>query len=214
LTKKNKKAIFSTMEIVMATRNRKKVEEISRIFEEQGGCKDGRIVFLTLADFPSCPEVEEDADTFEGNAVKKALATARYTGRAAVADDSGLEVYVLNNAPGVLSARYAGTEADDRANNEKLLGAMENIPDARRGGRFVCCIAFALPNGTVRTFTGFSEGTIALELRGSSGFGYDPLFYPKGNLKTFAEMLPREKDALSHRKKALEQFKDFLEALV
>src|SRR5271157_6028274 len=189
------------MEIVLATRNKKKVEEISRIF------KGGGTVFLTLNDFPSCPEVEEDADTFEGNAGKKALTVARCTGKAAVADDSGLEVYELNDAPGVLSARYAGPDADDRANNEKLLAAMKHLPDGRRGGRFVCCIAFALPNGILRTFTGYSEGAIGYQLHGVSGFGYDPLFYPKGHSKTFAEMLPEEKDALSHRKKALEQLK-------
>ena len=196
------------MEIVLATRNRKKVEEISRIF------KDNRVFFLTLDDFPSCPEVEEDAGTFEGNAVKKALTIARCTGKAAIADDSGLEVYALNNAPGVLSARYSGPDADDRANNEKLLAAMRRLPDGRRGGRFVCCIAFALPNGTVRTFTGFSEGTIGRQECGKSGFGYDPLFYPKGYSKTFAEMLPEEKDLLSHRKMALSQLKAFLEASV
>ncbi|MGD0282837.1 MAG: RdgB/HAM1 family non-canonical purine NTP pyrophosphatase [Dissulfurispiraceae bacterium] len=200
----NEKAIFTTMEIVLATRNRKKVEEISRIFKG--------ILLLTLDDFPSCPEVEEDADTFEGNAVKKALTIARCTGRAAIADDSGLEVYALNYAPGVLSARYAGPDADDRANNEKLLGEMKQLPDEKRGGRFVCCIAFALPDGTVRTFTGFAEGTIGNRITGGSGFGYDPLFYPKGYSKTFAEMLPEEKDSLSHRKMALSQLKSFLEA--
>src|SRR5208282_3505795 len=98
------------MEIVLATRNRKKVEEISRIFKDSG------IVFLTMDDFPSCPEVEEDAGTFEGNAVKKALTIARCTGKAAIADDSGLEVNGLHGAPGVRSARYAGPEADDTAN--------------------------------------------------------------------------------------------------
>ncbi len=208
LTKKKEQAIFTTMEIVLATRNRKKVEEISRIFKGSG------IVFLTLDDFPSCPEVEEDAGTFEGNAVKKALTIARCTGKTAIADDSGLEVYELDNAPGVLSARYSGPDADDMANNEKLLVAMEHLPDGRRGGRFVCCIAFALPNGTVRTFTGLSEGTIGKQLRGRSGFGYDPLFYPNGYSKTFAEMLPKEKDLVSHRKMALSQLKAFLEASV
>lgn len=200
--------IFTVVEIVLATRNRKKVEEIRRIFEGRSS-----VVFLTLDDFPACPEVVEDADTFEGNAVKKALSVAACTGRPAVSDDSGLEVFALNNAPGVLSARYAGPEASDTANNEKLLAAMKQLPGDRRGGRFVCCIAFATPDGTVRTFTGYLEGTIG-EPRGSSGFGYDPLFYPAGHGKTFAEMLPGEKDSLSHRKKALEQLKTFLETTV
>jgi len=192
------------MDIVLATRNRKKSEEIRRLFE------GGEIHFLTLDDFPSCPEVEEDAGTFEGNAVKKASTIARCTGKAVIADDSGLEVYTLKNAPGVLSARYAGAVADDTANNEKLLAALNHLPEGKRGGRFVCCVAFALPDGTVKTFTGFSEGTIGRELRGESGFGYDPLFYPQGHMKTFAEMLPEEKDKLSHRKQAMEQLKSYL----
>lgn len=196
------------MEIVLATRNKKKVEEISRIFKGKG------VFFLSLDDFPSCPEVEEDAGTFEGNAVKKALTIARYTGKAAIADDSGLEVYALHGAPGVLSARYAGPDADDRANNAQLLAAMEHLPEGKRGARFVCCIAFALPSGTVKTFTGFSEGTIGREECGRSGFGYDPLFYPIGHRKTFAEMLPEEKDMLSHRKMALEQLRDYWEHFV
>ena len=196
------------MEIVLATRNRKKAAEISRIF------KKGGIVFLTLDDFPSCPEVEEDADTFEGNAIKKALMIARCTGKAAIADDSGLEVYALNNEPGVLSARYAGTGADDKANYEKLLSEMRQLPDEKRQGRFVCCIAFAMPDGSVRTFTGYSEGVIGRQPAGKSGFGYDPLFYPKGHDRTFAEMTPEEKDMLSHRKRALEQLKTYLETFV
>jgi XTP/dITP diphosphohydrolase len=208
LTKKKKRANFIAVEIVLATRNRKKVEEISRIIEDTG------IVFFTLEDFPSCPEVEEDAGTFQGNAVKKALTIARCTGRTAIADDSGLEVYALNNAPGVLSARYAGENANDAQNNEKLLTAMRRIPDGKRGGRFVCCIAFATPDGTARTFTGLAEGTIGHELRGKSGFGYDPLFFPEGHATTFAEMQPGEKDKLSHRRKALDQLKDYLKHIV
>lgn len=201
--------IVTVVEIVLATRNRKKVEEIRRIFEGLSG-----FVFLTLDDFPSCPEVEEDADSFEGNAVKKALSVAAHTGKPAISDDSGLEVYALNNAPGVWSARYAGPGAKDEANNKKLLAEMEQFPDGRRGGRFVCCIAFALPDGGVNTFTGYSEGSIGRQPAGVSGFGYDPLFYPEGHNRTFAEMLPAEKDSLSHRKRALEQLKAYLKTVV
>ncbi|MBF0558279.1 MAG: RdgB/HAM1 family non-canonical purine NTP pyrophosphatase [Nitrospirae bacterium] len=197
------------VEIVLATRNRKKVEEIRRIFEGLTG-----FVFRTLDDFPSCPEVDEDADTFEGNAIKKAITVACSTGMPSIADDSGLEVYALNNAPGVMSARYAGPDGGDGANNDKLLESMKHFTDDRRGARFVCCIAFALPDGNVRTFTGFSEGTIGLQMLGRSGFGYDPLFYPRGHTKTFAEMPPEEKDSLSHRKRALEQLKAYLETSV
>jgi len=194
------------MEIVLATKNRKKIEEISRILKDVA-----RFAFLALDDFPFCPEVVEDSGTFEGNAVKKALTVARCTGRPAIADDSGLEVYALNNAPGVLSARYAAPDEGDIANNEKLLAAMRHLPDEMRGGRFVCCIAFALPNGTLMTFRGDSEGIIGKQPAGSSGFGYDPLFYPEGHCRTFAEMLPEEKDSLSHRKKALDLLKAYLE---
>lgn len=198
------------MDIVLATRNKKKVEEMSRILSGID------VNILTMDDFPSCPEVEEDMDTFEGNAVKKALVIAKCTNKIAVADDSGLEVYALNGAPGVMSARYAGENADDVANIEKLLNEMEDIPDEQRGARFVCCIALSFPykvsGKKVVTFFGFAEGRIGREPRGRMGFGYDPVFYPAGYDETFAEMSPEEKDALSHRGKALEGFKEYMKA--
>lgn len=192
------------MEIVLATKNKKKVEEMSRILSGMD------ITILTLDDFPSCPDVEEDRDTFEGNALKKALSVSKYTNNIAVADDSGLEVYALNGAPGVMSARYAGKNADDIANIGKLLNEMKDIPDEKRGARFVCCIALAYPDGNAETFFGFAEGRIGREPRGRRGFGYDPVFYPSGYDVTFAEMSPEEKDALSHRGKALEKFKAYI----
>lgn len=191
------------MEIVIATRNKKKVEEIQRILTGLP------IVPYSLNDFPGCPEVEEDADTFEGNAVKKAQAVARYTGKPALSDDSGLEVYALNNAPGVFSARYAGPEANDRKNVEKLLSELKGIEETRRGARFVCCIAIAFPDGRVETFTGYAEGTIGFEQKGHNGFGYDPVFYPQGYNRTFAEMSAEEKDALSHRGRALKKLRAY-----
>jgi XTP/dITP diphosphohydrolase len=196
------------MEIVLATRNRKKVEEMVRILDGMD------VAVLTLDDFPSCPEVQEDRDTFEGNAVKKAEAIARCTGRIAVSDDSGLEAYALNNAPGVMSARYAGENANDGSNIERLLEEMKDIPDENRGARFVCCIAIAFPAESsgkrTETFMGFAEGRIGREPRGRMGFGYDPVFYPSGHERTFAEMPPEEKDSMSHRKKALERLRDHL----
>lgn len=191
------------MDVVLATRNIKKVDEISRIL----GNMD--INLLTLNDVPSCPEVEEDAGTFEGNAIKKALVIARCTKKISVADDSGLEVYALGNAPGVMSARYAGENAKDIDNIDKLLVEMEHLPDGGRRARFVCYIALAFPDEKVVVFSGFVEGHIGREPRGSLGFGYDPVFYPVGYERTFAEMSPDEKDALSHRKAALEQLKSF-----
>lgn len=192
------------MDIVLATRNKKKIEEMKRIIANLS------ISIRTLDDFPGCPEVEEEGITFEENAVKKALTVAQYTGKPSIADDSGLEVYALNGAPGTLSARYAGGDANDRRNIEKLLFEMRSIADEKRGARFVCCIALAFPDGKVKTFTGYVEGRIGREPRGAHGFGYDPLFYPQGHGRTFAEITDNEKDALSHRGKALNELQKYL----
>ena len=199
------------MNIVLATRNKKKVEEIKRIV------KDMPISVYSLDDFPDCPEVEEDGKTFEENAVKKARAVSRHTNMPALADDSGLEVYALDGAPGVLSARYAGENADDRKNTEKLLNEMRSVPDGKRGARFACCIALVFPagdlalrDGKAETFTGYSEGSIGREPKGSNGFGYDPVFYPAGCKRTFAEMDDEEKDSLSHRGAALKKLHEYL----
>ncbi|MDQ7787315.1 MAG: XTP/dITP diphosphatase [Thermodesulfovibrionales bacterium] len=195
------------MEIVLATRNRKKVEEIRRITEGTG------IKILTMDDFPGCPETEEDGDTFEENAVKKAVAVAKYTGKTALADDSGLEVDALGGEPGTRSARYSGEGADDKRNVGKLLNEMRAFHEGERGGRFVCCIALASPDGTIRTFFGHAEGAIGNVPKGFRGFGYDPVFYPRGFLQTFGEMSNEGKDALSHRGKALEKLKKHLKSI-
>jgi len=192
------------MEIVLATRNRKKVEEIKRITAGMP------IKIFTLDDFPGCPEVREDGITFEENAIKKALAVAQYTDKPALADDSGLEVQALGGAPGTLSARYAGDDADDGKNVAKLLQEMLTVPEMERGARFVCCIVLAYPDGGIHSFWGYSEGRIGRKLKGESGFGYDPVFYPAGHVRTFAEMSDREKDALSHRGEALKKFYNYL----
>jgi XTP/dITP diphosphohydrolase len=192
------------MDIVLATRNKKKIEEMKRIMA------DLSISIRTLDDFLGCPEVEEEGITFEENAVKKALTVAQYTGKPSIADDSGLEVYALNGAPGTLSARYAGEDANDRRNIEKVLFEMRSSADEKRGARFVCCIALAFPDGKVKTFTGYVEGRIGSEPRGIHGFGYDPVFCPQGYRRTFAEMTDNEKDALSHRGKALNELQKYL----
>jgi XTP/dITP diphosphohydrolase len=188
------------MEIVLATRNKKKVEEIKRLFAGLS------ITVLSLDNYPDCPETVEDRDTFEGNAVKKAIEVCQCTGKPALADDSGLEVDALNNAPGVYSARYAGGTGggNDVKNYEKVLVELKNVPEERRGARFVCCMALAFPDGLTKTFFGFSEGRIGLEPKGKTGFGYDPVFIPSGFETTFAEMTGNEKDKLSHRGKAIE----------
>jgi XTP/dITP diphosphohydrolase len=192
------------MEIVLATRNKKKVEEIRRI---TAGLP---IAVLSLADYPECPETVEDRDTFEGNAIKKAVEVCACTGKVALADDSGLEVDALNGAPGVYSARYAGPGANDIGNNQKLLAELKDVSPEKRTARFVCCMALAFPDGRVQTFLGYADGRIGLEPMGKTGFGYDPVFLPHGFDRTFAEMSGEEKDRLSHRGKAIEKFVNFV----
>lgn len=192
------------MVIVVATRNRAKLGEIRRILEGPG------VSIRPLEEFPDCPEVPEDGRTFEENAVKKAAAVARHTGLPALADDSGLEVDALGGAPGVRSARYAGEGADDAANLAKLLDAMRDVPDGARGARFVCCVAVAFPDGTANTFWGSVTGVLGRQPRGARGFGYDPIFYPLGERRTFAQMDEHEKDRLSHRGIALRAARRYL----
>lgn len=196
------------MDIVIATRNRKKAEEIKRIIGEElakDSSRSADIRIFTLNDFPDCPEVIEDAGTIKGNAIKKALTVAKHIGMTALADDSGIEVYTLDGRPGVLSSRYAGADADDIKNVEKLLNEMRCVDDDKRGARFVCTVALSSPEGCVITFDGYIEGRIGKYPMGSGGFGYDPVFYPEGHTKTFAEIPDDEKDAISHRGKALRE---------
>ena len=190
------------MEIVLATRNKKKVEEIRRI---TAGLP---ITVRSLDDFPGCPETVEDRDTF-------ALEVGRFTGKPALSDDSGLEVDALHGAPGVHSAYFApdATSGNDPRNYHKLLHDLERAPDGKRTARFVCCIALAFPDGRVETFFGRAEGRIGREPRGQKGFGYDPVFLPEGFDRTFAEMTAEEKDALSHRGKALGLLARYLRGL-
>jgi XTP/dITP diphosphohydrolase len=167
---------------------------------------------LSLDDFPDCPDVVEDRDTFEGNATKKAIEVAACTGKPALSDDSGLEVDALGGAPGVYSARYApdAESGNDPRNYEKLLRDLAGVPEGKRSARFVCCIALAFPGGEAKTFFGNAEGIINHSPKGQEGFGYDPVFVPEGFSRTFAEMTPLEKDGLSHRGKALEKLAEFL----
>jgi len=195
------------MTIVLATTNKKKIEEIKRMFDGFG------ISFLTLDSFPDCPEVVEDGKTFRANALKKAVAVSKFTGYPAVADDSGLEVEALGGAPGVFSARYAGDKAKDSDNVKKLLWEMRPSSGTGREARFVCCIAFATPEGKYKTFTGYVKGIIGGKQKGFNGFGYDPVFYPEGLDRTFAEMTDQEKDRLSHRGRAMRKFYRYLKGL-
>ncbi len=192
------------MQIVIASRNKKKVEELQRILEKLN------IKLLSVNDFPHLEEVVEDGKTFEENALKKARYVCEKTGFPALADDSGLEVESLGGEPGVFSARYAGEKASDADNVNKLLIEMKEIPLDKRKARFVCCIALVFPNGEEKIFWGYVKGHITFEPRGNLGFGYDPVFIPEGHNLTFAEMLPEKKDLLSHRRQALDKLKEYL----
>ncbi len=192
-------------EIVLATRNQKKAEEIRRILDNPD------IKILTLEDFAECPEVIEDKDTFEGNALKKAITISQCTNMIALADDSGLEVDTLGGAPGVISARFAGPDANDSENIERLLMELRQVPDEHRTARFVCCIAIAYPDGRSKTFFGYVYGRIGKTPKGERGFGYDPVFYPEGFDHTFAQMPPEKKDSLSHRREALSKLNKYLQ---
>ncbi len=196
------------MELVLATKNKKKIEEIRRI------TSDMDIMILTSEDFPEIPEVVEDGLSFRENASKKSLAVAKYTGKTSLSDDSGLEVYALGGKPGVFSARFAGEGAEDSENFKKLLDLMKDIDDKDRKARFVCCIALTTPDFKTYFFEGTVEGSIIREPRGSNGFGYDPVFVPEGEHKTFAEMSDQEKDAVSHRGRALFKLREFLKSRI
>lgn len=195
------------MEIVAATRNEKKLKEMRRLLEGTA------VRIMGLEEFPGCPEVEETGETFEENAAMKAASVSGHTGRTAVSDDSGLEVFALGGAPGVRSARYAGEGASDDENVEKLLMEMAKVPEGERGARFVCVIAISDPHGGVKSFYGTVEGKIANKAKGMGGFGYDPVFIPSGHERTFAEMTASEKDSMSHRGAALRGLREYLEGL-
>lgn len=194
--------------LVVATRNLGKLREIQRMLQ------DLPLEVRSLLEYPDIGPVAEDAPTYEGNAVRKAVAVAQATGEVALADDSGLEVDALGGWPGVHSARFLGEEATDADRNAEVLRRLEGVPLERRTARYRAVIAVALPDGRVETFEGRCEGLIALKPRGSGGFGYDPIFYLPELGCTVAELRPEEKDRLSHRGKALAQARAFLERLL
>lgn len=190
------------MKFVLATRNSHKAEELKRILEELAlDCE-----LLTAADFPDAPEVEETESTFEGNALLKARALAKFTGLAAIADDSGICVAALDGNPGVLSARWSGaTENVDKANLDLVLEQTKDVAPDKRGAKFVCAAVVVFPDGKELVSIGEMTGSLLTAPIGENGFGYDPIFVPEGFTKTTAEMSGAEKDAISHRGKALNQ---------
>ena len=194
-------------ELVLATRNRHKGEELAALLGDLG------ITIRTLDEFPDAPEVIEDGDTCEANAVKKALAIAEFTGLPAVADDTGLEVDALGGQPGVYAARYAGEDATYEGNCRKLLRELADVPRERRTARFLTVAAIALPSEDIRVTRGTLDGMIAEEATGTLGFGYDPVFLIPELGKTLAQLSPDQKNTISHRAKAFTQAKDLLKAM-
>ena len=187
-------------QLVVATRNKGKVAEIQRILAEVGA----EIRLLSVSDF-DIGEVEETGETFEANALLKAATIARATGLPALADDSGLSVQALDGKPGIYSARWAGEHGNDFANVTKLLNDLQSVPESKRQASFIAVIALALPSGEHILARGELAGQIRFQAAGSNGFGYDPIFQPEGDTRTLGQMRPDEKDAISHRARALRE---------
>jgi XTP/dITP diphosphohydrolase len=186
--------------LIVATRNSYKTREIQRILGADFTVRD-------LSAYPEAPETVESGKTFEENAVLKATTASRQLPGLVVADDSGLEVDALGRAPGTYSARYAGQNATDKQNIDKLLAELARIERAKRSARFCCVIALAREGKLLGTFEGVVEGMIVDSPRGRSGFGYDPVFMPTEFGKTFGQLSPTEKNRVSHRARALEKLR-------
>lgn len=193
-------------ELVLATRNRHKGEELVTLLGGLG------ITIRMLDEFPDAPDVIEDGDTCEANAIKKARAIAEFTGLPAVADDTGLEVDALGGRPGIYAARYAGNDATYEDNCRKLLRELRGVPRERRTARFLTVAAIALPSDGVRVAQGTLDGVIAEEASGTLGFGYDPVFLVPELGKTLAQLSADQKNTISHRAKAFFMMREILSA--
>ena len=190
------------MKLILASNNQHKAEEFSRVLAPLG------IELMTQKQAGVQLEVDETGTTFEENAALKAAAVFHLTGLPTVADDSGLEVDALDNAPGVYSARYGGEDLTDVQRYQKLLHELETVPEQERGARFVCVLHYIDRQGIGRVFRGECPGKIGYAPKGENGFGYDPVFMV--GKRSFSELLPQEKDAISHRGKALELLAEYL----
>ncbi len=186
----------SRLTLLLATRNGHKVRELRYLL------RDSPVRLISLEHFPGIRPVKEDGATFEANAVKKAVAASRRTILPVLAEDSGIEVRALGGQPGVRSARFAGPDQDGAANNAKLLGILGNVPGRRRQARYACVMALAAGGRVARIFRGTCAGSIALRPAGRGGFGYDPIFVPRGYRKTMAQLSSGEKNRVSHRGQA------------
>ena len=194
-----------TARLLLATRNGKKLDELRRILQPQMP-----VEVLGLADVPAFDEVPESGASFAENALIKAVEAVKHTGLVTVADDSGLAVDALNGMPGVLSARWAGARHDDAANLTLLLEQLADTPESRLGAAFVCAAALVTPDGSQIVREGRMPGRLVRQPRGEHGFGYDPIFVPEGYQLTSAELPPADKDAISHRGKALRELLPFI----
>lgn len=195
-------------EVLIGSGNKDKAAELADLLAPLG------VVVKTLREYPEIPEPEETGTTFEENALLKARYYRDHFGIDCIADDSGLEVDALDGAPGVYSARYAGENCTYADNNEKLLRELSTISGEKRTARFVCCAAFVPQMGMEHTERGTVEGVIAKAAKGTNGFGYDPVFIPEGDTRSFAEMTAEEKHAISHRGRAFGQMRAYLESLM
>lgn len=190
------------LSLLIASKNLKKTRELQSLLRELP------VRVLSLEDFPSAPDVEEDGSTFAENAAKKALSIADWSGQLTLADDSGLCVDALGGAPGIFSARYSA-EKSDAANCEKLLREMKDVPEKARQAAFHCAVALAEPGRLLGVFQGKCSGIIAVDQHGEGGFGYDPLFIEPVTRKRFAEIPEDHKNRISHRAQALRHFKEY-----
>lgn len=196
------------MELVVATKNKKKLQEIKEILEGLP------FTITSLADYSGAPRIIENGRTFKDNAAKKAVKIARFTGKLTMGEDSGLCVEALGGAPGVRSSRFSGKDKSDQKNNEKLLKLLGELPLKKRKAYYICAVAMADKNGLIDVVEGRCDGLIGFEEKGKSGFGYDPLFIISRFNKTFAQLGNKLKHKMSHRYHALKKARKVLDKLV
>jgi XTP/dITP diphosphohydrolase len=192
--------------LVVATQNKKKLEEIKEILKDLG------LKIVSLADYPTAPRIKENGSTFKENAVKKALKIAKFTGELTLGEDSGLCVRALGGAPGVRSARFSGQGKNDEKNNAKLLKMLLKVPLTKRSAYYACAVALADKNGLIGVVEGRCSGRISIVAQGAFGFGYDPLFLIPKYKKTFAQLGGAVKHRMSHRFRALAKARKTLAA--
>ncbi len=196
------------IQLVVATRNKKKLSEIREIL------KGINLDLLCIDNYKNAPQVLENGKSFKENAAKKAVKLARFTGKLCLGEDSGLCVDALDGAPGIYSARFSGRDKSDLKNNLKLLRLLKDLPLNKRKARYVCAVALADKSGLLGVVEGFCSGLIALESKGSAGFGYDPLFYIPKYKKTFAQLGEKIKHKMSHRYYALKKSRRIIEKYI